>query len=157
MKQETPASLTFWYASGDGHEEDGVRREEESQHFALDGRQDFPDDLSSGADDSLDRGTLELKKHHVMECQICAIPLGKRRLRLRHECNFCGKIICSTCSQRNFLVAGENVDLRGCTPCIASQNSAAAAERKPDGLASGPIVMEGSSFAEKLCQRLRFS
>jgi len=56
----------------------------------------------------------------TLECHVCNHKLGKRHLRRRHQCQVCGKCVCSKCSP-NSLQLDETGRLgRVCTPCVAS-------------------------------------
>merc|ERR1712183_271533 len=52
-------------------------------------------------------------------CEICGRMLGKRRLRPRHHCRICTRLVCGACSPSKVNIEGEPGVHCSCTPCSA--------------------------------------
>lgn len=55
---------------------------------------------------------------HASKCNLCHIPLGKRRLRPRHHCRLCGKSVCNACSPSFIQLQGLPKPARTCRTCV---------------------------------------
>lgn len=55
---------------------------------------------------------------HASKCNLCHIPLGKRRLRPRHHCRLCGKSVCNACSPSFIQLQGLPKPARTCRICV---------------------------------------
>ncbi|CAJ1365338.1 unnamed protein product [Effrenium voratum] len=51
------------------------------------------------------------------ECNLCGTTLGKRHLRPRHHCRFCGRCVCGNCS-RSSIAGTSQRSQRCCAKCI---------------------------------------
>lgn len=50
------------------------------------------------------------------QCSLCSVHLGKRHLRPRHHCRFCGRCVCGKCSKSS--IASDHTVQRCCTRCV---------------------------------------
>jgi hypothetical protein len=55
-------------------------------------------------------------------CCVCDTKLGKRHLKPRHACQYCGKAVCGPCSPNNIKLKGQMV--RVCNSCVEMNFSA---------------------------------